>query len=236
MDTPAASGSGYSDGVKWTIGLSGAAVAGAFLHLDELSKQPTPGRWILAFAVACFAISIISGVNYLHWLMAADVARIRIPEIEKEQIDLGTPDPADKAKVERCDTLDKRHKRYVKKIERAYVVSPRWHVAYIVNFIIAAALATIIFFAAIVRHSAQPDGQQNKQCNVGKCPTTVAPANRFVVTYSALHQGRHGKETHTFLLDQQTGQLWQMRCNASGTVEFRQIAVAGLPPVDVGPK
>lgn len=238
MDTPAASGSGYSDGIKWTIGLSGAAVAGAFLHLDELSKQPTLTRWVLAIAVAGFAISIISGVNYLHWLMAADVARIRIPEIEKEQQALGTPAPSDKEGVERVATLGRRHKKYGKKIERSYVVSPRWHVAYIVSFIVAAVLATIIFFGAIVRQVAQSDGQPPKSQCSGNCPTVLPPANRYLVTYSALHQGRHGKEVHTFLLDQQTGQLWLMRCTTSGTVEFQPVAVGGQPPssVKVTPK
>ena len=229
MDTPAASGSGYSDGVKWTIGLSGAAVAGAFLHLDELGKQPTAARWVLAFAAAGFAVSIISGVNYLHWLMAADVARVRLPEIKKEQDALGTPTPTDKEKVDRVATLDRRYKKYAKKIERSYVVSPRWHVAYIVSFIVAAVLATMVFFAAMVRSSAQSDRHLDKRCNVDKAPSPVPP-NRYIVTYSALHQGRHGKETHTFLLDQQTGQLWQMRCTAGGSVEFHPIQVTSLPP------
>jgi hypothetical protein len=47
--------------------------------------------------------------------------------------------------------------------------------------------------------------------------------SHFAVTYSAVHQTNHGREAHTFLIDQSTGDVWQMICAPDGTVAFNPI-------------
>lgn len=62
--------------------------------------------------------------------------------------------------------------------------------------------------------------------------TSPAPpvASRYAVTYSAVHQTNHGREAHTFLVDETTGNLWQMRCTPDDSVEFKGIQRDGKTP------
>jgi hypothetical protein len=54
-------------------------------------------------------------------------------------------------------------------------------------------------------------------------PVAVAVPLRFTITQSAVHKPRKGMEAHTFLLNQQTGEVWQMVCDGpSGAVSFRR--------------
>jgi hypothetical protein len=236
-DKPPSVGSSYSEGVKWTIGLSGAAVAAVFLHLGEIGKQSTYARWLIAIAVGLFAISIMCGVNYLHWLMADDTDRDRQKEIKEElsALDQGenredaedtdNQNSKDNQEDDRRALLKKRLVKHRKRSDKSYRVKPRWHVAYLVSFLLAAMLSSIVLFIAVVQaHAPQEQGKKEAECVCGKFPA-AATSNRFAITYSALHQGRHGKETHTFLLDQQTGEVWQMQCTAQDKVEFQPVSV-----------
>ena len=234
---PGVGSSSYGEGVKWTIGLSGAAVAAVFLHLDEIGKQPTYAHWLIAIAVGLFAISIMCGVNYLHWLMADDTDRDRQREIKEElsALDQGAnwedaentdnKESKDKQEDDRRSLLKKRLAKHRKRSDKSYKVKPRWHVAYLVSSLLAAVLSSIVLFIAVVQaHAPQQEGKKEAECVCGKF-SAAATSNRFAVTYSALHQGLHGQETHTFLLDQQTGEVWQMRCTAQGRIEFQPVLV-----------
>ena len=85
--TPASPRAAYIDGLKWIIGLSTAAIAGVFLHLQELGRLPQCPRIVVAVAVGLFFISIFSGVNYLVWLTTVDVDKERNKEIDMELTD-----------------------------------------------------------------------------------------------------------------------------------------------------
>lgn len=237
-DKPPSGGSSYGEGVKWTIGLSGAAVAAVFLHLDEIGKQPTYAHWLIAIAVGLFTISIICGVNYLHWLMADDTDRDRQREIKEELSALHqgqNPEHAentdnretkDSQEADRRALLKERLAKHRKRSDKSYKVKPRWHVAYLVSFLLAAVLSSIALFIAVVQaHAPDKEGKKEAECVCNNKFSAAATPNRFAVTYSALHQGLHDKETHTFLLDQQTGEVWQMRCTAQGKVEFQPVSV-----------
>ncbi|WP_263356864.1 hypothetical protein [Acidicapsa ligni] len=51
----------------------------------------------------------------------------------------------------------------------------------------------------------------------------AAPAMHYEIVYSAAHKTNHGLQVHTFLLNQSTGELWQMVCAADGLVSFRKL-------------
>jgi len=53
------------------------------------------------------------------------------------------------------------------------------------------------------------------------------PPARYAITYSAVHQTNHGREAHTFLVDETTGHLWQMRCTTDDTAQFKRIQREG---------
>jgi hypothetical protein len=55
-----------------------------------------------------------------------------------------------------------------------------------------------------------------------------APASHFVIANSGSVMGIKGRpRSHTFLLNDKTGEVWQMRCSRARAVEFRRIAVDG---------
>jgi hypothetical protein len=57
------------------------------------------------------------------------------------------------------------------------------------------------------------------------------PASHFVITNSGSVTGMRGRpHSHTFLLNDTTGEVWQMRCSRAGAVEFHRLAVDGLTP------
>jgi hypothetical protein len=170
--------------------------------------------------VGLFAISILCGVNYLHWLMAYETDRDRRKEITNELATLATTDP-------RRSLLEERFKNHTIRSDRSYIVKPRWHISYLVSFLFASVLSTAMLFLAIIHPRPEACDSKKKPecpCNLPS-GASAAPPDRFIVTYSALHQGAHGKETHTFLLDQQTGEVWQMRCFAKNQVEFVPVSV-----------
>jgi hypothetical protein len=64
-------------------------------------------------------------------------------------------------------------------------------------------------------------GEQPGEKNHGAAGPLAAP--RYTIAYSALHHTNHGQQVHTFLLDQATGEVWQMVCSSNGLVSFRRL-------------
>jgi hypothetical protein len=83
------------------------------------------------------------------------------------------------------------------------------------------ALAVIGLAVFAIYQSVQPPKKnvQGEQPHVGPS----SPPAHYEMVYSAVHHTRHGQEAHTFLLDQTTGDLWQMVCSVDGVVSFRRI-------------
>jgi len=53
--------------------------------------------------------------------------------------------------------------------------------------------------------------------------------NRFAIVADPAHIGPNGKKhSHTFLLDQKSGSVWDVFCRRDGTVEFRRVSVDGI--------
>ena len=198
--------SGYVDGVKWLVGLSGGAVAGVFAQYEQVTQQPLWVRAIIGIGVFLFLISIWAGVNYLLWINAVRRARERIEEITTElaALNTGTPDTA------RVAQLKQNRDESNAKLTKAARQLPRWHKIYTISFDIGVLLAIVVLFVAIARPTPkQPEPES---------------AQRFVVTQSAIHKTPSGRQAHTFLLDQKTGSLWQMVCDQKGeVVAFRRV-------------
>jgi hypothetical protein len=57
------------------------------------------------------------------------------------------------------------------------------------------------------------------------CPQASAPSeNKFEITNPLVHVNGH-LHSHTFLLNKQTGEIWEMTCKKGKTVEFRPVEV-----------
>lgn len=80
----------YNEGVTWLVGLSAAAVGGAFLHYETLASAPWYARVIFLAVTLCFLATVYFGVNYAFWLYRVFNQRER----EEELLDRARSQPA----------------------------------------------------------------------------------------------------------------------------------------------
>ncbi len=105
-------------------------------------------------------------------------------------------------------------------------------------FCVSMLLITVFLLVGVFSTSSSSTGKKDCQ----PCAVTVQPAAtqlRYSITKSARHIGSHGTQVeHTFLLDQSTGQVWEMFCRKNGReVEFRKIEVEGVQDsTDISPR
>jgi uncharacterized membrane protein (DUF485 family) len=59
----------------------------------------------------------------------------------------------------------------------------------------------------------------------------VAASPHFTITTSGPVKDRKGTHVHTFLLDQNTGELWRMECSSASGVRFVRVPAQDLPAV-----
>ena len=188
----------YADAIKWSVGLSGAAIGGISLHFADLER--TPG-WVHVFVVAAlfaFAVSIFFGVLYMQDLNLVARADERISEIEI--LLLAPKDEIGALKDE---------KRERKKERETYVHKLPWLKLIHTGAFAMALLTLCLGVVGVFFYKAQPSTQAQE-------------TNRYVITQSAVHHTNHGMEAHTFLLDQVTGTVWQMICQNGDQVSFRE--------------
>ena len=180
-------------GVNWLVGLSGAAIGGALAKLDGILKFPKSGKVVFLIAAFFFFLSILVGVFYAFQLFALKQRKQKLDE-EKAK---NPPNPANIA------TAETNLKSANEKVER-------FHNGTMVTFALAGA-ATLVCLGFVLLN---PD------------PVPVKPpvvSNHFTLTNVPVSIGGLAAHTHTFLLNQQTGDLWLMTCRADKTVEFKRV-------------
>jgi len=84
----------------------------------------------------------------------------------------------------------------------------RFHIGTMVTFALAGA-ATLVCLGFVL--------------NAPLPPKPAAAASNHYVLNHVVHTGGRLSHSHTFLVDQQTGELWLMTCRADKTVEFRRV-------------
>jgi hypothetical protein len=60
-------------------------------------------------------------------------------------------------------------------------------------------------------------------------PVPVAVSPHFVITTSGPVKDPAGTHVHTFLVDQNTGEVWRMECRSTTGVHFVRVPVEGIP-------
>jgi hypothetical protein len=60
-------------------------------------------------------------------------------------------------------------------------------------------------------------------------PPVAFTAPRFTISISGPVKDRMGTHVHTFLLDQDTGEIWRMECSPASGVQFVRVSVQDLP-------
>lgn len=210
----------YGEHVKWLVGLSTTAVAGGFLHLREIEEQTFQLRLLMAVALILFLVSIWGGTNYLLWLNAVGADKERIKESSDELLRSVT----EEKEIEIQKKINERKAR----IGRAEKAMPSWHKLYTFTFAGALAFSTLFISLALLVYQAPTSATHSEQNpSSSKSEVQIAPTSRYHLVYSAVHQTGHGKEAHTFLLDDQTGIMWQMMCVGKNEVTFKQVQRIG---------
>jgi hypothetical protein len=212
----------YVDLAKWIVGLCAAVFAGFFLHPEHITEWPGRARWSLAVVLLLLGVSIISGVLYPFWLSWMRRQREKLDEVERE-LSI-TSDPS------RREELTERTAKLKNNIEKEGPARTNlWYNVFVYSFCVAAFLGVIGFCASMVMSPKKPDAP--------KPPVAVVDPLRFTIVQSAVHKTKFGMQAHTFLLNRQTGEMWQMVCDAQGKeVAFQRVArrdLNGNPEKDV---
>ncbi|MBS1822065.1 MAG: hypothetical protein JST61_08855 [Acidobacteria bacterium] len=208
-DTAPDSIAGYLDGVKWIVGLSGAVLAGVFLHPEQLDGRHPLMRPTVAVILGLFVVSMIGGVVYLLWLLRIKRVKENLNEINEELAAPFTiPDPV------RRTWLEAEKKKLETEKDGSSKETEQWFNVLLWPFSIGALAIGVIFCLSVV--------WPKKPVVVDK-PVAPVPLH-FTVVQSAVHKTDHGMQAHTFLLNQQTGEMWQMVCDQKGAVVgFRRV-------------
>jgi len=195
-------------GVNWLVGISGAAIGGALTKLEWILKLPTCGKVVFFIAAFLFLVSMIAGVFYAFELFSLKQRKL---DLEQERAKT-PPDPAAVSNAE-------------KRLKRANGKTALFHNSTMGSFFLAGVAAVISIFAVLFA-----------------CPPIPTPAaktaatNHFVLRNVPVHLRGKVSHSHTFLLNQQTGEMWLMQCRADKSVEFKRIPLFKLDgtPEDIG--
>lgn len=224
-DTPSTSTGTYGEGIKWILAIAAAAIGGAFLHLDKIERESHATQVLLGLSLLLFVCSIWSGMNYLLWLNTIPIVRERLKENRSSLF------ASDGSSSSNTNTLLRDQIRNDEKtISDAELTMPTWHRIYTYSFSAALAISTIgLLTSMFVAGMAKRTGANH---NVIVQSTPPVDLKRFSVVYSAVHAAGNGRhEAHTFLINNETGELWQMICDKGTMVRFSKIQRVDAAPV-----
>lgn len=208
---------GYVDAVKWLVGISGAILAGVYLHPEMLTGWPQRGRVYLAVVLFLFGVSIFGGVVYLFWINRVRRRKELIAEIEAERsAPVVIRDP------EREKKLKEDQERLIEEGKRSQKLLNLWFAVFTGAFYLGSFLGLILFCVQVALGQKCDDCKDKKKD--GEAKTILADPLRYTMAQSAVHRTAHGMQAHTFLLNQQTGEAWQMICDPKGNaVAFQRV-------------
>lgn len=226
MSEPASSSSGaYGEGVKWILTIAATAIAGAFSHLKEIQAEGRAVQALITLALVAFVVCVWAGMNYLFWL---NLIPLRKERIEESRSELAEADDQAESESKRRSDLQKKIDSDVHNLDDAERTMPTWYRIFTYAFTGALALATLGIFTSLAMRGFtaqdQKQGGRKVACSHTGINSPTVSRDRFHIVYSAVHSTIHGKEAHTFLLDDQTGELWQMICQDNIRVTFRKVA------------
>lgn len=183
---------------------SGTLVLTVSFVKDIVGRAAVPERWpgLLAFSWATLGLSVFVGVFTLATLVN------NLDDADMEE---------DEHKVPKAFSAGK----------QGIVV--RWVQITILLFgcgIVSLAAFGVINYRLFLNREAPSD--KDKQAVFREQPNV--PAARFAIASTPRHTvARHVIGSHTFLLDQVTGQVWEMVCSKGQLVTFRKIPVEDIP-------
>lgn len=219
VDTSSSATSTYGEGVKWILAIAAAAIAGAFVHLSEIKQENIGVQGFVALSLIAFVYSIWTGMYYLLWLNLVPLAHDRIKQNEEELAAVPNTDVNKKAEIE--DRIAKQRET----IKISESTMPSWYRHYTYSFSTALVLATVALLLSLVMNAVS-----KKASIVGGDHQTISHSH-YSLALSAVHATGKGREAHTFLINDETGDLWQMVCDQDGHVAFQKVKRIDTPLV-----
>jgi hypothetical protein len=208
----------YRDSVKWTVGLSSAALLGAAAALDKIKSSSLSFQIVCGLFVIAGTLSLLfAGLYYFAltnfgnayelaqrlWNRKPNRGEFNPQALETDQALRQVVDP---------DDLSQIAKRY----RDATKVYGRMHFWTKLSLFLTVVLVPIVLIGAILN------------TNPPEAPKPTVP--RYSVAISGKHRAEGGSmHVHTFLLSETTGEVWQMTCRGPERVEFVRVPVEGLP-------
>ena len=211
----------YGEGVKWILAIAAGAIGGTFLHLDLVKSQVVVVQIAVVLSLMAFSVSVGAGMNYLLWLNRELVAQERIRE---QRSNLQGANPPSQTAADDAQKIIQKEQGIV---DSAASAKRPWHVTYtnafIAGFVFAIAAVSVSIGEGIAHPKPANASDDKKTCPACTAPVPDKPA--YTLASSGMHRTGHGMEQHTFLLNTDTGEVWQMRCGKDGLVSFVKIPV-----------
>jgi hypothetical protein len=209
----------YRESGKWTIGLSSASLLAAAGGVEKVQKGPWFFQLIFAvFVIVSMASLFCAGLYYFALTNYGNTYE-RAQRIWKQRAARGDFNPAaleTDAAVATVDTpaeLQEVATTYRGDIQRYR----KWHSRTIGWLVANIVLVPTVLVGALFGSTAPPPAS-------GK-----PPVPHYSIAVSGSHRGADGKmHVHTFLLSENTGEVWQMICRGPDRVEFVRVPVEDL--------
>jgi hypothetical protein len=179
----------------WLVGLSGGAIGGALAKLDWLLRFPFSAKVAFFVAFIGFLVSIYFGVSYVAQLLPLKQLQQKKKDAEEQR--------KAQAEIEGIKS----------ELAAANGKASRFHYLTIIPFLVACVSVVVCLCLLLF-----------KPWEIVPSPAAAISPNKYVITNVPVHY--HGRLTHshTLLLDQQTGEVWELTCQNGKIVEFRSVS------------
>jgi hypothetical protein len=199
----------HADGIKWLIALSAAGLGGSATLLDKVQAQSDIVKWLFVTTVFVLAASVLlGGVYYFRLIAAANAHEVAL----RKWVAAGNSslqfDPDNDIDVTKA-----------KAVYRS--VYPWASGAFSLGL-----LMIVLGLSLAAFQGAKPEERQVENKDNAVVPP---PADHFSLFSTEARSPRGLHHTHTFLLNDAEGQLWQMICEKDGRVRFVKVPVEAAP-------
>jgi hypothetical protein len=181
----------------------------------DLTLSTFPQKMLFAFSAIALLVTIVCGILCAFWLNR--YVNLRENESPQQAV------PAESARGK-----DPQAREMPLEMQNA----KRWYYFYYYATLVAFCLGMALITGLVLVGISSATSSARKDCQPSSLTVqSTATPLRYSFGTSAQHAGFRGRIIqHTFLLDQYTGQVWQMFCRKDGQqVEFRKIDVEGIP-------
>jgi hypothetical protein len=156
---------------------------------------------------------------YLLWLNLVPLTHDRIKQNKEELAAVPNTDVNKKAEIE--DRIEKQRET----IGISESAMPSWYRHYTYSFSTALVFATVALLLSLVMNAV------SKKASIVGCEHQTIGHSHYSLALSAVHATGKGREAHTFLINDETGDLWQMVCDQDGHVAFQKVKRIDTPLV-----